>query len=348
MSGRRRGCLNSITFIALCLLVGRLPLLQTSPKGHCSVGAVSNEQDGPRKLVVEVSHGLGNRLRAYSTAAALSKRTGRSLEIVWPSDVHLQAHFIDLFEDTDLVWHPESFLECAQQSSAFVVYDYLKNPVDWRDRKPVDDRLGKHLYVRTAYRVIGVTDYELVEISRALRHLKPAPSVLALKMSMEDQLARETGKNISDAVGVHIRMQGDLEKDIPGIYQLSRTDPRYAGPRMQKVAESRSKCHVKHFIKTLRERLSVDQLYFIAADCLEARTAMQHEFGMHALTPHLPEHTYCEGSAVRTLRCVQLALAEMLLLAETRTFIYSDESSFSEIVVKLGRFQSPPLSGCMS
>ena len=306
----------------------------------------SSDEIGPRKLVVEVSHGLGNRLRAYATASALSKRTGRTLELVWPSDVHLKAGFSDLFEGTEVTWHSNSFLECARESPAFVVYDYLENPVDLRVRKPVDDRLKKHLYVRTVYRVKGVTDYPLKQVTRALWALKPQPSVLALKKSMEDQLASETGASISQSVGVHIRMQSDLGKDVPGVFGLSKQDPKYAGPRMQAVAQSRLKCHVNHFVKTLRERTSNDQQYFVAADCQEARSMLQSELGQKIFTPHLTEHSSCTGSTVRSLPCVQLALAEMLLLSEAKTFVYSDESSFSEIVVRLGRFKIPPISGC--
>lgn len=344
---RHRGLYHITLLAALLLLIRRLSFFKMSPSiSLCSVDTYSIDE--PLKLILEVSHGLGNRLRSYASAAALSNRTGRSLELVWPSDVHLQASFGALFEDTGIVLHHKSFLECAQESSTFVVYDYLKNPVDWRHRKPVDVHEGKHIYIRTIYRVKGVTDFELAEMSRVLRNLKPAPSVLSLKRSMVDQLARETGMKISDAIGVHIRMQGDLGKDVPGVYQLPRTDPRYAGTRMEQVAQTRSKCHVKHFIKIMRERLPVNQLYFVASDCFEARDVIHDEFGRHAFTPRLPEHAYCEGSPVRSQRCVQLALAEMLLLAETTTFVYSAESSFSEIVVKLGKFEVPPVSGCIS
>lgn len=130
-------------FAALMLFVTRKWLISQSlvRQSICGDTALTGSDEiGHRKLVVEVSHGLGNRLRAYATASALSMRTGRTLELVWPSDVHLQADFSDLFEETEVTWHSKSFLECARESPAFIVYDYLENPVDWRVRKPVDDR----------------------------------------------------------------------------------------------------------------------------------------------------------------------------------------------------------------
>ena len=44
------------------------------------------------------NHGLGNRLRAYASAAALAKKSGRHLIIVWIPDMHVDSHFCDLFD----------------------------------------------------------------------------------------------------------------------------------------------------------------------------------------------------------------------------------------------------------
>ena len=49
------------------------------------------------KLVVEVRHGLGNRLRAYLAAAEVAARSGRALTLVWTPDAHCNATFDALF-----------------------------------------------------------------------------------------------------------------------------------------------------------------------------------------------------------------------------------------------------------
>ena len=51
--------------------------------GHHTLGTLP-----PNVLFVEPYHGLGNRLRAYASAAALAKMSGRALVVVWIPDVH--------------------------------------------------------------------------------------------------------------------------------------------------------------------------------------------------------------------------------------------------------------------
>ena len=71
---------------------------------------------GLRKLVVEVSHGLGNRLRALSSAAALARITNRQLYVVWVRDLHLNASLHDLFYVSNVQVIEESYLQCALSS----------------------------------------------------------------------------------------------------------------------------------------------------------------------------------------------------------------------------------------
>lgn len=51
-----------------------------------------------RLLIVDVRHGLGNRLRAYLSARACARRAGRRLVLVWRPDEHLRVRFEELFE----------------------------------------------------------------------------------------------------------------------------------------------------------------------------------------------------------------------------------------------------------
>ena len=307
---------------------------------------------GERRLIVEVSHGLGNRLRAYASAAALAARTGRALELVWARDVHLKASFSELFEGaSDVLLHTESFLNCATASPHFEVYDYMKNPVDWKKRKAVNHRTKKHIYVRTAYELKGRQKVRDEEIAAALQKIRPSNDVRTLMYEIEEQFKEECNVELSECVGVHIRMQNNLAKDIPGIFSLPKTDPRHAGKRMQAVAKSRLKCHHSHFSRVIksRQRDKMDkpgQVYFVVADCQEARDALRENFGKYVFSPRLRQHRACEGENSRSSDCVRLALAELLLLVRMNTLIYSDESSFSEIILKFGLFGRQPSSGC--
>ena len=50
------------------------------------------------KLYIDAQHGLGNRLRAIGSAAAIAKNEGYELVIVWEPDEHCNCYFHDLFE----------------------------------------------------------------------------------------------------------------------------------------------------------------------------------------------------------------------------------------------------------
>lgn len=310
----------------------------------------TGSQDRRLKLIIEVSHGLGNRLRAISTGAALSHVTHRDLSIVWQRDVHLNASMDDLFQGGNVAnWYSRSFMACVKQSHKFVVYDYLESPVDWRHRIPVDDTVDKHIYVRTVYKVLGKTKYDPILASEFLRSLQPSKQVDSYVDRIKQQLQLEKDIGITSAVGVHIRMQGNLEQDIPGVYNLDPSDPRYATPRMKAVAQVRHKCHYSQFVSKIKVRLKAhptDSLYFITCDVPKAQAKIRQELGDAVFIPHLPEHNFCEGEMARSKYCIQLAFAEMLLLAQTKSFMFSIESSFSDIVVQLGSSFQEKLSGC--
>lgn len=72
---------------------------------------------------------------------------------------------------------------------------------------------------------------------------------------------------------------------------------------------------------------------------MEARDGMIQELGSKAFVPELPEYRGCMDGSPRNTVCVQLALAEMLILSRTSSFIYSSHSSFSEVVALLGGFR---------
>ena len=306
---------------------------------------------GHRKLVVEVSHGLGNRLRALSSAAALARITNRQLYVVWVPDLHLNASLHDLFYVSNVQVIEESYLQCALSSHQYTVYDYLENPVEESRRPKVKTKVSKHIYIRTAYRVFGKKKTITTEqMTAVLSSLRPSPTVLRFVNQIEKLITAQTGQRIGGTVGVHIRMQGNLELDIPGISRLGALDVRSATSRMRDVAAQRQRCHFKHFVDSIRAREHSEPFqytYIISSDSNEARDGMTQELGSRAFVPQLPEYKECMASP-RGLLCVQLALAEMLILSRTSAFISSAQSSFSEVIEVLGGFHSDRLtSGCL-
>ena len=148
-------------------------------------------------------------------------------------------------------------------------------------------------------------------MGKELSELRPSPTVLGFFKRIEKQFMNQTGQEIAATVGVHIRMQSNLEADVPGIYSLGQTDARGASSRMIAVAKQRQLCHFKHFLDIIRIRQLMnpfENTYIISSDCKEARDGVIQELGSNAFVPHLTEYRECSRST-RDAVCVQLAFA---------------------------------------
>jgi len=300
-----------------------------------------------RVLVVEVSHGLGNRMRALASAHALAIVSNRILVVVWLNDVHLSTTLSDLFYVEGLVSVHKSYLPCALNSPQFDVYDYLKNPVDQKYRERIRDASENHIYVRTAFKIFGKSSYSNAQVSQFLRSVRPVPAVEKLIHKMKEQLWAKKGHFIEQTIGAHIRMQGDLAKDIPGILSLTREDPRSVSPRMLDVAAQRSRCHYRYFEAAFLARGEKKEIYFVTSDSPEAEEGLKANLGSQIFVPDLVDHKTCFGVEARSMRCVRLAFAEMLILSKTSSFYYSVASSFSEVIIDLmGIRKDRVQSGC--
>ena len=302
------------------------------------------------KLVVEVSHGLGNRLRSLLSAAAIALQTDRDLIVIWPRDIHLDSPLDSLFHLDGIEWYEESFLDCAHRSPEYIVYDYLKNPKDENKREKVDARSFKNIYVHTAYLVHSNLKKPADELKNVIESLKPKPEVADFMSRMKHKLWVNRGVSIRAAVGIHIRMQADLSKDVPGVLDLPRSNSKSATARMRAVARARNKCHWSSFATILDRRLrthSCEHTYAVSADVPEAVERLRELVGNGVVSLRLSEHERCDGDRSRVGECVQLALAELLLLSKTKAFVFSSASSFSEVAHMIGNFdQESAQSGC--
>ena len=270
----------------------------------------SHAADAQRHIVLEVSHGLGNRLRSLFTAAALALQLNRRLIVVWVPDVHLNASLGDLFHLDGIEWYEESFLDCALRSPEYKVYDYLHKPKEESKRPKINAHNTEHWYIYTAYKIQSNIRQPDEFIKLVTDTLRPKPEVNDLMQKMKHQLWSEKKTSVFDAVGVHIRMQGDLSKDVPGVFDLDRHDPKAVTPRMSSVAHARGLCHWKYFLGVLERRRRThrcEHVYVISSDSSEAQVELRAALGEGVYIPHLPEHSACTGSMFRSRLCIQLA-----------------------------------------
>lgn len=309
------------------------------------------KDDKRGEIFVELSHGLGNRLRGLISAVSVAQRVNRRLSIIWSSDLHMNSSLFDLLHLDGIEVYQKSFLLCAVTSPNFIVYDYVGRPVDEKQRAPVDLGTSSHIYVRTAYRVHGLLEdeYEISLREKAIASIRPQLAVRNIMSEIKLQLWLQHHVTIRDVTAVHVRMENDLAKDVPGILDLDKNDHRRATKRMRETAKKREKCHYKHFIDNIMLRRKLgrsDRLFFVCSDTPSVPAALESALGPSFYSPHLPLHDSCQGPSARSKECVQLALAELLLLSRAYSFLSSSWSSFSEIVDMIGSFEGGSTTGC--
>jgi len=186
---------------------------------------------------------------------------------------------------------------------------------------------------------------------KAVMSLRPKPVVRNIVGLIKHQLWVEHGVSIRDVTAVHIRMQEDMERDVPGISDLDKHDERGLTKSMRNTVKHRKNCHYKNFMDTIRLRNKLgnnDKVYFVTSDTDEALRELRGFLGTRFFSPNLPLHTFCRNTNMsRSTECIQLALAEMFLLSKCHTFIYSSYSSFSEVINMLGTFDGGSFTGCV-
>ncbi|MDB0053676.1 hypothetical protein N9F40_01435 [bacterium] len=292
-------------------------------------------------LFIEPFHGLGNRLRAVACAAALAEKSRRTLVVVWISDHHVNSSMSVLFNLGNLTvvdYHVSHLLTRVWPDVK--LYDY--NSKGRKDEVLLDTYPGP-LYVRSAYVLQSQTRVSEPEISAQLRNFMPSEGVLRWYHALESSLNQK-----STVIGVHIRMNTDIRKDVPGIEELRDEDP--AGIlNMGPVARERRRCHYRYFIPHLDDALLRDPqaVFFISSDSYEAVLAMRARYGRKVISNTLDAFEQCEGKFTRGNICLQIFLAELLILGtRTSELITSDWSSASELAFRLSAKPRLPKSGC--
>ena len=297
---------------------------------------------GDRILFIEPYHGLGNRLRAYAYAAALAKKSGRKIAVVWIPDVHVTAKMSDLFEVSLIPVFDEPILHHLMRLRPnTLAYDY--NAPHRKDELLRD--FEKHpIYVKSAYILQSQTKVSESDISAELHSLRPVESVMADVYSQGIFLSSQ-----GRIIGVHVRMISNLNIDVPGIEALP--DNHDAGMKaMGPVTTKRRRCHYSSFFDMLDEEFMRNKRakVLVSSDSEEATTALRLRYGsrVEAFT-HIDKR--CDGAARRSVECLRSTLAAFIVLSRvSSSLILSDWSSASELIRRLASRAVPHLNGCQS
>ena len=267
---------------------------------------------GKARLFVDPQHGLGNRLRAIGSAAAIADKTDRELVIVWQPDHHCEGTLSDLF-DYDGAVIEETFVEDAGKSGCSV-FNYME--VEEGEKGGlIDPALTGDIYVRSAY-VLNSPFSSWDTENRFLRNLSPVERV--------QELVR--GVRTPNDVSAHVRMVGGTDYEHLAYEAVDNwTEEGHAETDFW-----RKKSHFSHFIKRLDSLIAegkADRI-FLAADKPETYDVFVKTFGDKVA--FLPRELYD-----RSAEQLQYALADALLLGTSPLLLGSSWSSFSELAMRL-------------
>jgi hypothetical protein len=309
----------------------------------------------PRILVVHAMHGLGNRLRTLASAMAFAVSTGRQLVIVWERDQHCNAFFSDLFESTlssvslPRAGHDENLVVVDKLPLQWTQFhDASKDDVMWRDwvtynymsvegngafkDQEIEDQPSKHMYWKSAY-VMQLANRKLSGWDLAneqLRRLRPVLAVRSLISSAESKLKGAVAASTdSFLVGVHIRsLSLDKETGIDALREYGRDDTEV-------LAYWRNQSRADQFWQEMQRLVYRDPstVFFLASDSASVVADANHLFRTRLHTNTLPSGP-CDSN--RGLVCLQVALADMIVLSRTRNILGSPWSSFTEVAQRFG------------
>lgn len=305
-----------------------------------AAAAKSKAARRPRLLVAHVQHGLGNRLRAYGSAAAYAAATDRELVVVWQADAHIAANWTHLYDDSahvvlssflpkwpdmkggaswDTAWGGFSFFNYMEMDGGGAVKG-----------QPIPNDPTKSIYFKGAY-VMEPTTPELSTweaANDAIRALTPVPAVTAA-------VDAHVAAGLKNRVGVHIRCKA-LAADIADVPDA---DAEYGITATATMQRWRSAASVNTFAAEMRALVAAAPTtkFYVATDTAAAAVALRADF------PGAVDNQRrdCDG---RDAACVVHALVDLLCLARTRALLGSNWSSFTEAAVRLGA-PEPRLAG---
>ena len=269
------------------------------------------------RLYIDAQHGLGNRLRAIASAAAIAGVTGRELIIVWQPDPHCECRWSDLFAPGPAVIEASFPAEAVQAGCH--LFNYMDvEPGACRDAEiPGAAPAGADLYVRSAYPLVSAQTSWKAE-RQFLHGLVPVAAVMDLMVPVRQP----------NQLAAHIRMASG-----PGYEHLPYEAPDNWTPAAHEALIAwRGRSHMRHFIARIDSLIAqgAAETLFLAADLPETYAAFADHYGSRVAM--LQRSLYD-----RSARQVQYALADTLLLGRTERFLGSSWSSMTDLARRLSR-----------
>ncbi len=304
---------------------GRDLALQAGGAGLELLGGAAPVVIRPRaRIFIDAQHGLGNRLRAIGSAAAIARADHRELVILWQPDEHCDCRFSDLF-DYDGAVVEERFLEDAQ-AKGWEVLNYMATEPGAEKDRPVDLGSGRDIYARSAF-VLNAEASNWEAENAFLKALTPVEAVRGMVEAVRHP----------NHIAAHVRMQGGAAHEhLP----YERPD-NWSAEDHAAIAHWREKSHFAHFLQRI-DRLAAEgeaETLFVAADLPETYEVFRQHYGERVAW--LPRSLYDRSSEQ-----LLYGLADAILLSRAPRLLGSTWSSFSELAMRLSpQAQKVEMSG---
>jgi hypothetical protein len=265
-----------------------------------------------KKIYVDAQHGLGNRLRAYASAAVLAKKMKRELVVVWVPDNHCECRFDDIFKyDGPIIDYPFD----ADLKNKCSAYNYMEAESGSVKGKLIEVDDCKDLYVRSAY----VLNHPLTDWSKENEELKKLTPV-----KMVTDLINKF--NLTDHIGVHVRMEAGKGLDNNSWDSSSN----WSEESHNLIHYWREKSHYSSFIKYIDKLIFNEKQtkIFLATDLEKNYEVFEKYYGNRL--------KYLKRSVFdRSKEQFIYALADAILLSRCKMLLGSTWSSFSELAMRL-------------
>jgi hypothetical protein len=264
-----------------------------------------------KRLYIDAQHGLGNRLRAIASAAAIAKATNRELRVIWRSDFHCEARFPELFESDLMV--SDSWEEA--DAEGVKIYNYMEIEAKSRKDEAIITDVGEDIYVRSAY-TLNHPKATWVAENDFLAQLVPAKRVRDLVQSVpHDYIA-----------ALHVRCEGAAGNDLRPYDHISN----WTAEGHAQINYWRSKSSPRAFL-IITDKLLRDQAFgcaFLATDTEVVYQMFLDRYGSERVR-YLKRNVF-DRSKEQAL----YALADALLLAKATKIYGSNWSSFTELAMR--------------
>jgi hypothetical protein len=285
-------------------------LITLSAKQAASLLQPASRAKLPRtpKLILDAQHGLGNRIRALGSAAAVARATGRELILLWAPDHHCNCAFSDLFQNEMDVVDDPSKIDLRNADAA----NYMMIEPGARKDAPVELRPGRDFYIRSAY-VLNHPASTWDEENILIRELRPVQAVQDLIDSVDSR----------GRLGVHVRFEGARGTDTNS-YDSKKN---WLAEEHKAIIFWREKSEPARFMARIDALLAGEPLLkvFLAADRPETYAAFYERYSSRLSV--LPRALYD-----RSTEAERYALADALLLSQCSYLLGSTWSSFTEMV----------------